>query len=328
MRRRYLIPEIASSEITSESAYLKRREFVRAAGLAALPALGALSSSTVAADATGGKPLVYSKAASVADGFLSAESLTPFSDITAYGNFYEFGTDKGDPAKYAHEMTVDPWSIEVTGAVHQAGKLHLEDLLTGFDLQERIYRLRCVEAWSMVVPWVGIPLADLLQRFQPTSDAKYVAFETLYSPAEMRGTRSFTSTIDWPYREGLRMDEAMHPLTLMAVGLYGKTLPNQNGAPIRLVVPWKYGFKSIKSIVRIHLLAKQPVTTWQALAPNEYGFYANVNPEVDHPRWSQAFERRLPSTLFRPNRMPTKMFNGYAEQVAHLYTGMDLSRYY
>lgn len=180
----------------------------------------------------------------------------------------------------------------------------------------------------MVVPWVGIPLADLLQRFQPTSDAKYVAFETLYSPAEMRGTRSFTSTIDWPYREGLRMDEAMHPLTLMAVGLYGKTLPNQNGAPIRLVVPWKYGFKSIKSIVRIHLLAKQPVTTWQALAPNEYGFYANVNPEVDHPRWSQAFERRLPSTLFRPNRMPTKMFNGYAEQVAHLYTGMDLSRYY
>lgn len=195
-------------------------------------------------------------------------------------------------------MTVDPWSIAVTGEVGSPGKLHLEDILSGFELEERIYRLRCVEAWSMVVPWVGFPLADLLQRFEPGSKAKYVQFETLHRPSEMRGTRSLTSTIDWPYLEGLRMDEAMHPLTLVAVGMYGKTLPNQNGAPVRLVVPWKYGF------------------------------YANVNPEVDHPRWSQATERRLPSTLFKPNRMPTRMFNGYAEQVADLYQGMNLARYY
>ena len=329
MRQRNLTPPVASSEITGESAYLKRREFIRAAGLsAALPALGGLSLSSRAAVATGGDPLDYDKSQPGSSGFHTNESPTPFADVTAYGNFYEFGTDKGDPGRYAHEMTADPWSIEVSGAVHKPGKLHLEDILTGFDLEERIYRLRCVEAWSMVVPWVGFPLADLLQRFEPKSEAGYVEFETLYRRKEMRGTRSFTSTIDWPYREGLRMDEAMHPLSLMAVGLYGKTLPNQNGAPLRLVVPWKYGFKSIKSIVRIRVTEKQPVTTGQALAPREYGFYANVNPEVDHPRWSQGSERRLPSTLFRPNRMPTQMFNGYAEQVAHLYQGMDLARNY
>jgi sulfoxide reductase catalytic subunit YedY len=328
MRQRFISPPIASSEITAESAYLKRRDFIQAVGLAALPALGGLSLSAEAAVATGGSPLAYGKAASTANGFRTDEQQTPFADITAYGNFYEFGTDKGDPGRYAHEMTVDPWSIEVDGAVHHPGKLHLEDILSGFDLEERIYRLRCVEAWSMVVPWIGFSLADLLARFQPKSEARYVEFETLHRPDEMRGTRSFTSTIDWPYREGLRMDEAMHPLTLMAVGLYGKTLPNQNGAPLRLVVPWKYGFKSIKSIVRIRLTEKRPVTTWEALAPREYGFYANVNPEVDHPRWSQASERRLPSTLFRPNRIPTQMFNGYAEQVASLYQGMDLARNY
>ncbi len=328
MPQRYSIPRIASSEITSESAYLKRRDFMRAAGLAAFPALGGVSLTAQAVVTTGEHPLDYDKASSAADGFRTDEQQTPFTDITAYGNFYEFGTDKGDPGRYAHEMTVDPWSIEVDGAVRKPGKLHLEDVLSGFDLQERIYRLRCVEAWSMVVPWVGFPLAELLARFEPSDDARYVEFETLYRPGEMRGTRSITGTIDWPYREGLRMDEAMHPLTLMAVGLYGKTLPNQNGAPLRLVVPWKYGFKSIKSIVRIHLSEKRPVTTWEALAPREYGFYANVNPEVDHPRWSQSTERRLPSTLFRPNRIPTKMFNGYAEQVAHLYQGMDLARNY
>jgi sulfoxide reductase catalytic subunit YedY len=260
--------------------------------------------------------------------FYTNEALTPEGDVQSYCNFYEFGTDKGDPQKYAHEMTVDPWTVEVEGEVRKPGKLHLEDILTRFDLEERVYRLRCVEAWSMVVPWVGFQLSDLLQQFEPTPRAKYVAFETLYRKSEMRGTRSFTSTIDWPYREGLRLDEAMNPLTLMAVGLYGKTLPNQNGAPLRLVVPWKYGFKSIKSIVRIRLTEKQPRTTWQALAPQEYGFYANVNPEVDHPRWSQASERRLPSTLFKPNRMPTRLFNGYSEQVAHLYRGMDLRKYY
>ncbi len=328
MRNRFLIPQIASSEITEESVYLKRRDFIRAGGLAVVPALGGLSFAADAAIATGGSPLDFGKAASGADGFRTDEPQTPASDITSYGNFYEFGTDKGDPGRYAHEMQVDPWSIEVVGAVDKPGKLHLEDALSSFDLEERIYRLRCVEAWSMVVPWVGFPLADLLARFEPKREAKYVEFETLYRPKEMRGTRSITGTIDWPYREGLRMDEAMHPLTLMAVGLYGKTLPNQNGAPVRLVVPWKYGFKSIKSIVRIHVTEKQPVTTWQALAPREYGFYANVNPEVDHPRWSQATERRLPSSLFRPNRIPTQMFNGYAEQVAHLYQGMDLTRNY
>ena len=225
-------------------------------------------------------------------------------------------------------MSVDPWSVTVDGEVDKPGKLNLEDILGSFDLEERIYRLRCVEAWSMVVPWVGFPLGDLLRRFQPNSKARFVEFQTLYRQDEMRGTRSFTSIIDWPYREGLRIDEAMHPLTLVAVGLYGKTLPNQNGAPLRLVVPWKYGFKSIKSIVRIRLLERQPATSWQSLAPREYGFYANVNPEVDHPRWSQGSERRLPSTLFKPNRIPTQMFNGYSEQVAHLYRGMNLAKDY
>ena len=328
MRQRFSIPRIASSEITSETAYLKRRDFMRAAGLAAAPALAGLSLQAGAATETGGAALNYAAAAPGPEGFHTDEQSTPLSDIASYCNFYEFGTDKGDPQRYAHEMSVDPWSIEVSGEVMNPGKLNLEDIMSGFDLEERIYRLRCVEAWSMVVPWVGFPLADLLQRFEPTGKAKFVEFETLHRPGEMRGTRSFTSIIDWPYREGLRMDEAMHPLTLLSVGMYGKTLPNQNGAPVRLVVPWKYGFKSIKSIVSIRLTEEQPATSWQALNPREYGFYSNVNPQVDHPRWSQASERRLPSSLFRPNRMPTRMFNGYEEQVAHLYSGMDLARYY
>jgi len=328
MRQRFSIPRIASSEITSEAAYLKRREFIRAAGLAAAPALAGLSLQAEAAPTSGGAPLNYTAAAPGAEGFHTDEQQTPLTDIASYCNFYEFGTDKGDPARYAHEMSVDPWSIEVSGEVSKPGKLHLEDIVSGFDQEERIYRLRCVEAWSMVVPWVGFPLADLLQRFEPTGKAQYVEFRTLHRAGEMRGTRSFTSIIDWPYREGLRLDEAMHPLTLLSVGVYGKTLPNQNGAPVRLVVPWKYGFKSIKSIVSIRLTDKQPATSWQALNPREYGFYSNVNPAVDHPRWSQASERRLPSSLFRPNRMPTRMFNGYEEQVAHLYSGMDLARYY
>lgn len=320
-RRRPEWPQIASSEITPESVWLNRRQLIAAASAgAAGAALGA-----PVASANTPKSLSYSAAA---EPFRADDALTPERDVTSYNNFYEFGTEKSDPARYAGEMTVDPWSVSVGGLVNKPGKLNLEDLLSGFDLEERIYRFRCVEAWSMVVPWIGFPLHKLLERFEPTSDAKYVAFRSLYRPKEMRGTRSFTSIIDWPYREGLRLDEALNPLTLMAVGLYGKTLPNQNGAPLRLVVPWKYGFKNIKSIVSIELVAEQPETSWQQLAPEEYGFYSNVNPEVDHPRWSQRYERRLPSSLLRPNRVRTEMFNGYADQVAALYQGMDLAKYY
>ena len=328
MSRRLRIPPIPSSEITAESAYISRRAFMRSAALLATPLAAGVGSPLLAAEARSGMALRYADAAAGPAGFNTDEPQTPFEDVASYGNFYEFGTDKSDPARYAGQMTVDPWSVEVDGAVGKPGKLNLEDILAVFDLEERIYRLRCVEAWSMVVPWVGFPLGDLLQRFEPQSSARFVEFRTLYRREEMPGTRSFTSIIDWPYREGLRMDEAMHPLTLIAVGLYGRTLPNQNGAPLRLVVPWKYGFKSIKSIVKIRLLERQPATSWQSLAPREYGFYANVNPEVDHPRWSQRYERRLPASLLRPNRVPTRMFNGYAEQVAGLYKGMDLSRLY
>ena len=293
-----------------------------AAGLA-----GTVMGEGIAAD-NPPKSLTFTGVDKEAPGLFTDEQLTPYNDATSYNNFYEFGTDKSDPADYANAMNIDPWSIEVGGLVGKPGKLNLEDVLGGFDLEERVYRFRCVEAWSMVVPWIGFPLADLLARFEPLPEGKYVAFETLYRPSEMRGTRSFTSVIDWPYREGLRIDEAMNPLTLMTVGLYGKTLPNQSGAPLRLIVPWKYGFKSIKSIVSIKVVDRQPRTSWQELAPQEYGFYSNVNPEVDHPRWSQRFERRLPSSLFKPNRIPTKMFNGYEAQVAHLYSDMDLRKYY
>ena len=321
-KRIYTDPTIASSEITPEAVFLNRRHFIQSAtaGLASVAALD------VAADA-------HQKAESALtftadpDQSLAAER-TPYDAVTSYNNFYEFGTDKSDPARHAHAMTTDPWTVKVGGLVNKPGELHLEDLLSGFDLQERIYRFRCVEAWSMVVPWIGFPLYELLARFEPRSEGRYVEFKTLYRRGEMRGTRSFTSIIDWPYQEGLRLDEAMHPLTLMAVGLYGKTLPNQNGAPLRLVVPWKYGFKSIKSIVEINITDKQPATSWQQLQPSEYGFYANVNPDVDHPRWSQRFERRLPSSIFKPNRVATLPFNGYADQVAGLYEGMDLRKFY
>lgn len=326
MARRFRYPAIPSSEITPESVYLRRRSLLKAGIVGASAA--AVAGPVWGDPATGGEPLDYRPAKPGDPLAHTDEALTPYGDITRYCNFYEFGTGKEDPARYAHEMTVDPWSVEVGGAVARPGKLHLEDLLGGVDLEERIYRLRCVEAWSMVIPWVGFPLYKLLDRFEPLGSARFVAFRTLYRREEMRGTRSFSSIIDWPYREGLRLDEARHPLTLLAVGLYGKTLPNQNGAPLRLVVPWKYGFKSIKSIVRIDLLEKQPDTSWQSLAPEEYGFYANVNPEVDHPRWSQKFERRLPSSFLRPNRIPTQLFNGYAEQVASLYSDLDLTRYY
>ncbi len=316
-------PRIASSEITPESVWLNRRNLIKAAA-----AGGVATVVPELSYAAPQAPRQLNAAQGVCEGCQAKDPLTPYEDATGYNNFYEFGTDKSDPAEHAHAMTVDPWSVEVSGLVKKPGKLNLEDILGGFDLEERIYRFRCVEAWSMVVPWVGFPLADLLARFEPSEDARYVAFKTLYRRSEMRGTRSFTSTIDWPYREGLRLDEAMHPLTLMTVGLYGKTLPNQSGAPLRLVVPWKYGFKSIKSIVSVELTDRQPRTSWQELAPREYGFYSNVNPDVDHPRWSQRYERRLPSSLFKPNRIPTQKFNGYGEQVAGLYEGMDLAKYY
>ena len=259
-------------------------------------------------------------AALVPSPFSTDESPNSFEDVTSYNNFYEFGTDKEDPARHAHTLVTDPWSVNIRGEVERPGEIALEDLLKPHALEERVYRLRCVEAWSMVIPWVGIPLGDILRRFEPTSHAKYVAFRTLYRPSQMRGQRR--RVLDWPYREGLRIDEAMHPLTILAVGLYGRVLPNQNGAPLRLVVPWKYGFKSIKSIVSIELTRRRPATSWNVSAPREYGFYANVNPEVDHPRWSQQRERRIGE--FR--RRPTLPFNGYAESVADLYAGMNLRR--
>ena len=316
-------PQIASSEITPESVWLNRRNLMKAAAAGA----GLAAAGEAMADSSAPQALDF---ASAPDGsaYKAKEDLTPYEGATTYNNFYEFGTDKSDPARYAAAMTTDPWEIKVGGLVKKPGKLYLEDILGGFDLEERIYRFRCVEAWSMVVPWIGFPLSKLLDRFEPHTDGTFVEFKTLYRRSEMRGTRSFTSIIDWPYREGLRMDEAMNPLTLMTVGLYGKTLPNQSGAPLRLIVPWKYGFKNIKSIVEINVTDRQPRTSWQELAPQEYGFYANVNPEVSHPRWSQAYERRLPSSLFNPNRVKTKMFNGYGEQVAGMYKGMDLARYY
>ena len=256
-----------------------------------------------------------------------AETLEPntWEEITTYNNFYEFGTDKGDPARYAGEMTTSPWSIEIGGLVDNPGTYSIEDILARMTIEERIYRFRCVEAWSMVIPWNGFELADLLAVAGVQEGAKYVAFETLYRPEEMRGQRF--PFIDWPYVEGLRLDEALHPLTIMATGIYGRPIANQNGAPIRLVVPWKYGFKSIKSIVKITLTDAEPPTSWNRLQPNEYGFYSNVNPNVDHPRWSQATERRIGGGLFSP-RIPTLMFNGYEAEVASMYDGMDLAKFY
>jgi sulfoxide reductase catalytic subunit YedY len=300
-------PHVASSEITPEAVYLGRRRFM-AQSLAVGAGLGL------------GLP--------VSAGLQPDDQLTPESIVTSYNNFYEFGTAKTDPAEHAHALTTDPWSVKVSGEANKAGEFAYEDIIRGFDAEERVYRFRCVEAWSMVVPWLGIPLKDVLQRFEPTGNAKYVEFKTLLRPSEMVGQRGVFSSIDWPYVEGLRLDEAYHPLAIMAVGLYGKPLPNQNGAPWRLVIPWKYGFKSIKSVVSIRFTRRQPRNTWNVLAPNEYGFFANVNPAVSHPRWSQATERRLPSSLFDPNRRPTLPFNGYADEVAGLYAGMDLTRNY
>jgi len=315
--------ELPSREITPFGVYLRRREFMgRAlvAGAAALApglACGSEAGGEGPAPAVGAPPGALEAAPSPLS---TDEPRTPYDDATSYNNFYEFGTDKSDPARHAHQLRTRPWNLAVEGEVAKPGEIGIEDLLASFALEERIYRLRCVEAWSMVIPWIGIPLGALLARFEPTGAARYVAFETLLDPEQMPGQRR--SVLEWPYREGLRLDEAMHPLTLLAVGMYGRVLPNQNGAPLRLVVPWKYGFKSIKSIVRIRLTRDQPPTSWNVSAPREYGFYSNVNPEVDHPRWSQKRERRIGE--FR--RRPTLPFNGYAEQVASLYAGMDLRK--
>ncbi|MDU9411778.1 MULTISPECIES: protein-methionine-sulfoxide reductase catalytic subunit MsrP [Pseudomonas] len=320
-------------EVTPESIYLSRRAFMAgvgaAAALSSLPGQAAEAAAYADVEPANAPAWFSGKLQDARWQAITAgnEAVTPFKDATHYNNFYEFGTNKGDPARYADKLSVEPWQVKIDGEVGKPGAYSLEDLLKPHRLEERIYRLRCVEGWSMVIPWLGFPLADLLQLVEPNGNAKFVRFETRLAPDEMAGVRSGFSLIDWPYIEGLRLDEAMHPLTLLAVGMYGRVLPNQNGAPLRLVVPWKYGFKSIKSIVRISLVAEQPKTTWEAIAPNEYGFYSNVNPEVDHPRWSQAHERRLPSGLFSPNVIPTRMFNGY-DEVATLYGGLDLRKYY
>jgi sulfoxide reductase catalytic subunit YedY len=312
---------ISPSEITPYEVYLKRRKFIGQAGK--LAAAAALSPSALAAcDFSGPAEASTLSSAGMGGAPAQEDELTPLEDVTGYNNFYEFGTGKGDPAKNARDFPKGDWTLRVDGHCENPGEFALEEVLARFPSEERIYRLRCVEAWSMVIPWMGFPLKDLLSWVQPTSRAKFVEFTTLYDPEQMPGQRS--GILDWPYREGLRMDEALHPLTLMATGLYGRELPGQNGAPIRLVVPWKYGFKSIKSIVRIRLVEDMPRTTWNDMAPNEYGFYANVNPEVDHPRWSQARERRIGELL----RRPTLMFNGYEEEVGALYSGMDLRRWY
>ena len=296
--------DLKQSQVTDEQAFVNRRHLL--AGLAGIGLAGGLTNALSAAQ--------------------RAEELVPneWEDITSYNNYYEFGTGKSDPAKYAGALTTAPWSVEINGLVDRPAVYHLEDILQKMVIEERIYRFRCVEAWSMVVPWNGFELADLLNMAGVQSQAKYVAFQTLYRPEEMRGQNY--PVLDWPYVEGLRLDEAMHPLTLMANGIYGKQIPNQNGAPLRLVVPWKYGFKSIKSIVKITLTDTMPPTSWSLANAREYGFYSNVNPQVDHPRWSQATERRIGGGLFA-KRQPTLMFNGYQEDVAELYKGMDLTKF-
>jgi sulfoxide reductase catalytic subunit YedY len=311
---------IRPSEITPEPVYRSRREFLAGiAGLGAAAAFAQPSSAEQVMNVMLIERLQYKPNAR----YSTTEAANSLADITGYNNFYEFGTGKDDPARNAGSLRPRPWSVVVDGECEGKGRYTLEDLLKPHALEERIYRLRCVEAWSMVIPWVGFPLGDLVKRLKPTSRAKFVEFTTLMDPKQMPGQRS--DVLDWPYVEALRMDEAMNPLAILAVGLYGKVLPNQNGAPLRLVVPWKYGFKNIKSIVRIRFTESMPATTWALSAPREYGFYANVNPEVDHPRWSQKRERRIGSDSFL-SRQPTVKFNGYAADVASLYSGMDLAR--
>ena len=313
-------PDIATSEITPRELWLDRRSFIggAAAGAVALAA-GDLLLPTAAQAATAPREKLAGVKKS---GWTVPEVLTPYQDVTTYNNYYEFGTDKADPADNAHMLKTRPWTVRIEGECAKPATFAIEDILKLAPLEERVYRLRCVEAWSMVIPWVGYSLSELLKRVEPTGNAKFVEFTTLADPQTMPGVRG--RVLQWPYIEGLRIDEAMHPLTLLTMGVYGEVLPNQNGAPVRLVVPWKYGFKSAKSIVRIRLVEKIPITAWNRAQPSEYGFFSNVNPEVDHPRWSQAKERRIGE--FR--KRDTLPFNGYAEQVASLYTGMDLRKWF
>jgi len=320
---------LKESDVTPESVYVNRRAILKGLGAAgglagagiALPG-GALAGEDI--PAPHGKELHFQKTSWGKD-----ETLTPYEQATTYNNFYEFGTGKSDPSRNADSLETEPWTIQVDGECMKPGTYAYEDVIKDAELEERIYRLRCVEAWSMVMPWIGVPMAKVLSRFEPTSNAKYVRFVTLADPTMMPGVRR--AVLDWPYEEGLRMDEAMNELSMFVVGLYGHVLPNQNGAPIRIVTPWKYGFKSIKSVVQIEFVEKQPPTSWNKAAAHEYGFYSNVNPNVDHPRWSQATERRIDGSgglggLF--DRQKTMMFNGYGEQVADLYKGMDLRKYF
>jgi sulfoxide reductase catalytic subunit YedY len=320
---------IESSEITPPSIYLRRREWLKAFGLGAVAlAAGCESRSAQEGSAGAREEPIGGKALTVGERgkYVLDEPLTRYKDVTHYNNYYEFGVDKGQPAQTSGGFHAHPWQVEIAGHAEVTGRFAIEDLLKPHPLEERVYRMRCVEGWSMVIPWVGVGLGDVLKRFKPTSNAKYVAFTTINRPSEMPGLGQ--PILDWPYREGLRIDEAMHPLTLLAVGLYGHELPNQNGAPLRLVVPWKYGYKGIKSIVKIEFVENEPKTTWNLAASDEYGFYSNVNPAVDHPRWSQRTERRIAGDGFNlfGNRIPTLPFNGYADQVAGLYAGMDLHR--
>lgn len=316
---RIRIPSIPASEITPESVWAGRRQWLKQAA-----ALGALAGSAPSAWAARGPDSSRAELPGVSNPEFSVmDKPTAWDDITGYNNFYEFGTDKSDPRRYAHRMQTEPWTVEVEGEVLKPRRFDIDDLRRLAPMEERVYRLRCVEAWSMVIPWIGYPLSELLRQVEPTGNARFVIFETALQPQAMPGVKR--RIIDWPYVEALRIDEAMHPLTLLVFGLYGKVLPNQNGAPLRLAVPWKYGFKSGKSIVRIRCVEKMPQSSWMIAAPTEYGFYANVNPEVPHPRWSQATERRIGDSLFAP-RVKTRMFNGYGEQVASMYAGMDLRR--
>ncbi|REG81281.1 protein-methionine-sulfoxide reductase catalytic subunit MsrP [Marinomonas pollencensis] len=320
--------DCSESEVTPKTIYLNRRQFMKASSGIVLGVGG----SNVFAALQGGNPLTpptpvkqaFSQIIQTPYG--SSETPAPYDVATTYNNFYEFGYGKGDPSERADNFKTRPWTITVEGEAENTGTFDLDDIIKTSALEERIYRHRCVEAWSMVIPWVGVSLGDVLKRFKPTSKAKYVYFETLYDPKQMPGQNS--GSIEWPYREGLRIDEAMNPLAMFTVGMYGSILPNQNGAPVRLVIPWKYGFKGIKSIVKIRFVETMPLTTWSSLAPGEYGFYANVNPNVDHPRWSQSQERRLPGGVLFPNVIDTQMFNGYEEEVASLYSGMDLKRFF
>ena len=315
--------DIRESEVTPKELYVRRREFIAAAGVtAAAVATGGLGLVGDGSELSAQNPNAQKLTNLKKSPFSTDEKLNSYNDVTTYNNFYEFGLDKGDPAKYASTLRPRPWSVVVEGQCAKPGTYNIEDIMKWAPLEERIYRLRCVEAWSIVVPWIGYSMSEFIKKFEPTSKAKYIQFKTLVDTKQMPGQTE--PALNWPYVEGLRMDEAMHPLTLLGLGLYGEVLPNQNGAPIRLVVPWKYGFKSIKSIVRVSFTENEPLNTWKQQQSSEYGFFANVNPQVDHPRWSQGSERRLGEFF----RRKTLMFNGYGDQVASLYNGMDLRKFY